>query len=376
MNYTDFDVVVVGAGISGCVMAQQLAEVKKKVLIIDKRKQVGGNCFDFVSKQGILMSKYGPHIFRTNDKQVWNYVKSYSQWRKYEHRVVAKVGEKIVPMPVNRTTINMLFGEKLKDGKEMEKWLKQRREKFEVIDNAEKQVVSVMGREIYKLLFKGYTIKQWGVDPSSLDKSITERIPLRFNDDDRYYSDKYQYQPALGFTPIFKKMLESDLITTQLGVNFFEIMNNLPENQKIVFTGPIDGYYAHNFGKKIKLEYRSLKFINKILKQEYWQKNAVVNYPDINIPYTRITEHKYLTGQKHEQTVVTYEYPKNKGEPYYPVINKKNLENYKKIEKELLKNRNIVFLGRLGKFKYINMDVAIKEALETFEKLKKEKWFC
>lgn len=374
MNYSEFDIIIVGAGMSGCVMAERLANEGKKVLIIEKRNHIAGNCYDYKNSSGILVSKYGPHIFRTDNVKVWNYIKEFSKWRKYEHKVLTNVNGKLVPIPVNLTTINTLFNLDLKTENEMRDWLNSKKENFECIDNAEKQVLNLVGKEIYDLLFKNYTLKQWGKHPSLLDASITARIPVRFSFDDRYYLDKYQYQPVGGFTKMLGRMLKSNLITIELGTSFFDVEKYLKKDQKIIFTGPIDNYFRYKFGKKTRLEYRSLRFKDKLIKREFFQENAVVNFPGEEVSYTRITEHKYLSGQKHKWTMVTWEYPKRKGIPYYPVIDNKNLAKLSKIKNKLTEINNVVFLGRLGRFAYINMDVAIKEALELFENLKENNW--
>ena len=284
MNYSEFDVVVVGAGISGCVMAERLASEGKKVLILEKRNHVGGNCYDYKNSNGILVSKYGPHIFRTEDENVWSYIKKFSKWRKYEHKVLTSVKGKLVPIPVNLTTINTLFNLELKTEDEMRDWLNSKKENFECVDNAEKQILNLLGKEIYDLMFKNYTLKQWGRDPSQLDASITARIPVRFSFDDRYYLDKYQYQPIGGFTKLLKKILKNDLITVELGVSFFDVEKNFKKDQKIIFTGPIDNYFRYKFGKKTKLEYRSLRFKNKLIKREFFQEKR--SYANLKDPST------------------------------------------------------------------------------------------
>lgn len=375
MNYSDFDVIIVGAGMSGCVMAEKCAGEGMRVLVLEKRNHIGGNCFDYINEQGLLVSKYGPHIFRTNDESVWNYIKKFSKWRSYEHKVLSNVKGKLVPIPVNLTTINTLFDLDLRTGEEMEKWLNSKRENFEKIDNAEKQLLSLVGKEIYELMFKNYTFKQWGREPSQLDATITARIPIRFSFEDQYFLDKYQYQPAGGFTKMFTKMLGNELITVQLNTDFFEIYKLISSNKKIIFSGPIDHFFRYKFDKKTKLEYRSLKFKDKLIKKEFFQENAVINFPASNVKYTRITEHKYISGQNHKWTMATWEYPQKNGEPYYPVIDSKNMTKLVKIENKLAKVENVVFLGRLGRFAYINMDVAIKDALDLFENLKTKKWF-
>lgn len=375
MDYSKFDIIIVGAGMSGCVMAERCAKEGKRVLVLEKRDHIGGNCFDYINEHGILISKYGPHVFRTDSEDVWNYIKKFSKWREYEHKVLANVGGKLVPIPVNLTTINTLFNLDLKNGDEMLEFLNSKKEVFECIDNAEKQVLGLLGREIYELMFKNYTFKQWGKDPTQLDASITARIPVRFGLEDRYYLDEYQYQPEQGFTKIFEKMLLSDLITVKLNIDFFDITNDLGDDKKIIFTGPIDVYFRHKFNKKTKLEYRSLMFKDKLIKKEFFQENAVINFPGYETKYIRTTEHKYISGQKHKWTVVTREYPKKDGLPCYPVINSKNNEKLNKIKSKLEIIKNVVFLGRLGRFAYINMDVAIKESLDLFEQLKRKKWF-
>lgn len=364
-------IVIVGAGITGLTLAERLAnEAKKKVLIIEKRDHIGGNCYDYFDEKGVLVSKYGPHIFHTNDENVWNYVKSFTNWEKYEHRVLSKVGEKLVPIPVNIETINLLFGTELRNGKEMKAWLDKKRDK-KIINpvNSRDVVVVKMGEEIYKLMFRDYTKKQWDLWPEELAAEVLERIPVRYGFDNNYNSDKYQMRPVGGFTKIFEKMISNPKIEVKLNTDFFDIYSDLPKESKIIFTGPIDDY-AKYMGEKIsKLPYRSVKFKWKSYQEDYHQPVGVINYPSFDNKELRSTEYKYLTGQKHNWTTISKEYFQWEGEPCYPVINTENVKNYQKIKELSKKWENVYFVGRLGKYKYLNMGQAIGEALEMADRI-------
>lgn len=366
-------IVIVGAGISGLVLAERLASSNKynRILIIEKRDHIGGNCYDYFDNKGVLVSKYGPHIFHTNDEEVWKYVNKFSDWEKYEHRVLSKVSEKLVPIPVNIETINLLFGIELKNGKEMKVWLDKKRDK-KIINpvNSRDVVVAKLGEEIYKLVFRDYTKKQWDLWPEELAAEVLERIPVRYSFDNRYNSDKYQMRPRGGFTQMFNKMINNSNIEVKLKTDFFGISESFEKGTKIIFTGPIDDY-AKYMGEKIsKLPYRSVKFEWDNYREDYHQPVGVINYPSFDKKELRSTEYKYLTGQKHEWTTISKEYFQWEGEPCYPVINSKNREKYQKIYKLSKKWKNVRFAGRLGKYEYLNMDRAIKEARELYDEIK------
>ena len=362
-----WDVVIVGAGITGITLAERLANVYgKKVLIIEKRDHIGGNCFDYTNRRGILVSKYGPHLFHTNSEKVWEYVQQFGKWRKYEHRVMSYTDQGMVPIPVNRETINKLFGESLKNDSEMKIWLEARVVKNLSPQNSEEVAVSRVGESLYKILFKNYTKKVWDKMPRSLDPSVLSRIPINWGNESRYFIDKYQYQPEKGFTKMFEKMLDHPNIEVRIDTDFFEIINEIGEYEKLFYSGPIDKYFRHFKMSKIQLEYRCLNFKFKTLNQEFFQPVAVVNYPN-KYKFTRITEYKHITGQELPVTTISKEYPGWTGVKCYPVLTKLNIDKYSQLQIMVNKLKKIFFVGRLGSYKYLNMDQAILSALELFE---------
>lgn len=364
-------IVIVGAGITGLTLAERFAnDAKRKVLVIEKRDHIGGNCYDFINDKGVLVSKYGPHVFHSSNKKVWEYIKKFVKWEKYKHQVLSKVGKKLIPIPVNIETINLLFGTNLKNGWEMKKWLDKRRtKKIKKVKNSKEVVLKNLGPEIYKLMFRDYTKKQWGLWPEELSAEILARIPVRYSFDRSYNSDRYQMRPLGGFTKIFEKMVASQRIEIRLKTDFFKIYKSLPKRVKIIFTGPIDEY-AFFMGKtNVKLPYRSIRFEWESHHANLYQQIGVINYPSLDDKELRSTEYKYLTGQRSDWTTLSREYFQWEGEPYYPVINAKNLKKYQKIVKESKEWRNTYFAGRLGKYKYLDMDDAVKEALELYEEI-------
>jgi UDP-galactopyranose mutase len=360
-----FDWLVVGAGFAGSVLAERLATQRnEKVLVIDRRSHIGGNAFDTHNDAGILIHRYGPHIFHTNSEAIVEYLSQFTQWRPYEHRVLAQVDGRLVPIPINRDTINKLYGLSLSSDEAVEHFFATRAETVEDIRTSEDVVVNKVGRELYEKFFRGYTRKQWGVDPSQLDKSVTARVPIRTNSDDRYFGDKFQQMPLRGYTEMFKNMLDTPNITLELGTDFSQIRDQVRYN-RLIFTGPIDEYFDFYFGK---LPYRSLRFDHQTIDREWFQPVAVVNYPQTK-DYTRITEYKHLTGQFHPKTSVTYEYPTDQGDPYYPVPRAENQALYKQYEKLALAKRDVWFAGRLATYQYYNMDQVVGQALATFRKI-------
>jgi UDP-galactopyranose mutase len=363
-----YDYLVVGAGFAGSVIAERLASQHgARVLLIDRRPHVGGNAYDEKDAAGILYHKYGPHIFHTNSDMVVDYLSQFTKWRPYEHRVRARVHDMLVPIPINRTTLNQLFGLGLETEEEAAKYLASRAEPVENIQTSEDVVVNAVGRELYELFFQGYTRKQWGLDPSELDKQVTSRIPTRTNTDDRYFSDTFQAMPLNGYTAMFERMLDHPLIDKALGTDFRDMRDEAHEiADHIIYTGPIDEYFDHCFGK---LPYRSLRFDHRTLEQEWHQPVAVVNYPSLDVPYTRISEYKHLTGQKHPRTSITYEYPSAEGDPYYPIPRAENQALYKRYEALADATGNVTFVGRLATYRYYNMDQIVGQALATFRRL-------
>jgi UDP-galactopyranose mutase len=363
-----YDYLIVGAGFAGSVLAERLASQHgARVLVVDRRPHVGGNAYDEPNEAGILYHKYGPHIFHTNSDQVVDYLSQFTQWRPYEHRVLAHVRDKLVPIPINRTTLNKLFDANLKTDEDAAEYLASRAEPVEEIRTSEDVVVNAVGQELYELFFRGYTRKQWGLDPSELDKQVTSRIPTRTNEDDRYFGDTFQAMPLEGYTKMFERMLDHPLIDVRTGVDFAEMKDRAHEiADHIIYTGPIDEYFDFRFGK---LPYRSLKFDHQTLEQEWFQPVAVVNYPNEDVPFTRISEYKYLTGQEAPHTTVTYEYPSAEGDPYYPIPRPENQELFKKYEALGDETEGVTFVGRLATYRYYNMDQIVGQALATFRRM-------
>ncbi|HEY0163778.1 MAG TPA: UDP-galactopyranose mutase, partial [Sphingomicrobium sp.] len=361
-----YDYLVVGAGFAGSVLAERLAtQHDAHVLVIDKRPHVAGNAYDHLDEAGVLIHQYGPHIFHTNSDEIVDYLSQFTAWRPYEHRVLAHVRDQLVPIPINRTTLNKLFGLNLQTDEEAAAYLASRAEPVEEIKTSEDVVISAVGRELYELFFQGYTRKQWGIDPSGLDKAVTSRIPTRTNTDDRYFGDKHQIMPKDGYTAMFNNMLDHPNIDVLLSTDYKNIMEEIDAGH-IVFTGPIDEFFDFRYGK---LPYRSLRFEHKVLDQVNYQAVAVVNYPDPQVPYTRITEYKHLTGQEHGRTSITFEYPSAEGDPYYPIPRAENQELFKKYEALADETPNVTFVGRLATYRYYNMDQVVGQALATFRRL-------
>lgn len=359
-----FDYLVVGAGFAGSVLAERLAsQLGKRVLIIDKRDHIAGNAYDCLNADGILIHKYGPHIFHTNSDDVVAYLAKFTKWRPYEHRVLSQVDGRLVPVPINLDTINRLYNLSL-DSKGMEAFLTERVEKAALIRTSEDIVVSRVGRELYEKFFRGYTRKQWGLDPSQLDASVAGRIPVRFDRDDRYFTDSFQAMPAEGFTRMFERMLDHPRITVRTGVDYREAARAYT-GAKIVYTGPIDEFFNFRFGP---LPYRSLEFQHETHNVETYQAAPVINYPNEH-PYTRITEFKYLTGQKHKKTSIVYEHPRAEGDPYYPIPRPENAAIYAKYRELAECTDDVEFCGRLANYKYFNMDQVVAQALATFRRI-------
>lgn len=359
-----FDYLVVGAGFAGAVLAERLAtKAHKKVLIIDQRSHIAGNAYDFYNEDGILVHKYGPHIFHTNSREVFDYLGQFTPWRAYEHRVLASVDGQLVPIPINLNTINKLYGLNLSSD-QVEQFFKSKAEPVSRVQTSEDVVVGTVGRELYEKFFRGYTRKMWDLDPSELDASVTARVPTRTNRDDRYFTDTYQAMPLNGYTKMFENMLSHPNIKVMLNTDYKEIMDVIPYKH-MIYTGPIDSYFNYCFGK---LPYRSLEFRFETVDAESFQATGTVNYPNDHA-YTRITDFKYLTGQKHPKTSIVYEYPKAEGDPYYPVPRPENAEVYKKYQQLAASMTKTHFVGRLATYKYYNMDQVVAQSLTLFKKL-------
>jgi len=361
-----YDYLVVGAGFAGSVIAERLAsQHDARVLVVDRRPHVGGNAYDHLDESGVLIHQYGPHIFHTNSDEIVDYLSQFTEWRPYEHKVLAEVRGQLVPIPINRTTLNLLFGLDLKTDEDAAAYLASRAETVEEIKTSEDVVINAVGRELYELFFQGYTRKQWGIDPSGLDKAVTARIPTRTNTDDRYFGDKHQIMPKHGYTAMFNRMLDHPNIDVLLSTDYKDIVEEIDAGH-IVFTGPIDEYFDFRYGK---LPYRSLRFEHKVVDQGQYQPVAVVNYPDPQVPYTRITEYKHLTGQSHAKTSITYEYPSAEGDPYYPIPRQENQALFKKYEALADSTPGVTFVGRLATYRYYNMDQVVGQALTAFRRL-------
>ncbi len=360
-----YDVMVVGAGFAGAVMAERLAsQAGKRVLVVDRRPHIGGNAFDRLNDAGVLIHQYGPHIFHTNSADIFDYLSQFTRWRPYEHRVLAEVDGQQVPFPINRTTLNALYGLNLTSEAEAAAFLKLRAESTGEIRTSEDVVVAAVGRDLYETFFRGYTRKQWGLDPSELDKAVAARVPARTDTDDRYFQDRFQAMPADGYTAMFTQMLDHPNIEVLLDSDYRDVRRAYPHDH-LVYSGPIDEYFDYRFGK---LPYRSLRFEHETLNQEWLQQVAVVNYPDEAVPFTRITEYKHLTGQQHDHTSITREYPCAEGDPYYPVPRPENQALYKRYEALADAEADVTFVGRLATYRYYNMDQIVGQALATFRR--------
>ncbi|MBV9085007.1 MAG: UDP-galactopyranose mutase [Acidobacteriaceae bacterium] len=365
-----FDYLIVGAGFAGAVVAERMARVYgKEVLVVDRREHIGGNAYDHYNENGVLVHRYGPHIFHTNSEQVFEYLSQFTAWRPYEHRVLAYVDGKHVPIPINLDTVNRLYDLTL-SSEEVENFFAQRAEYRPSIRTSEDVVVSKVGRDLYEKMFRNYTRKQWGKDPSELDAQVTARIPVRTNRDDRYFTDKFQFMPKHGYTRLFENMLDHPNITVELGCDYRDIIDEIDFGE-IIYSGPVDEYFDYRFGK---LPYRSLHFQHETLSQEFLQPVAVINYPNDHA-YTRITEFKHLTGQVHRHTSIVYEYPSSEGEPYYPVPTPENGVLYKRYAELAAATKNVHFVGRLGTYKYYNMDQVVAQALTLCKQLAAESGF-
>jgi UDP-galactopyranose mutase len=359
-----FDWLVVGAGFAGSVLAERIASQRRDtVLLIDRRNHVGGNAYDWYDEAGILVHRYGPHIFHTNSNQIVEYLSRFTEWRPYEHRVLSKVDGRLLPIPINLDTINKLYDLDL-TSEQLEQFFAERRENVDEVKTSEDVVVSTVGRELYEKFFRGYTRKQWGVDPSELNKSVTSRVPTRTNRDDRYFTDTFQAMPLRGYTRMFEKMLDHPRIKIMLQTDFSEIREQIKFN-RLIFTGPVDEFFNWKLGK---LPYRSLRFEHRTLDQEQFQPVAVVNYPQTE-EYTRITEYKHLTGQRSPKTSISYEYPTDVGDPYYPVPRAENEALYKRYEALAAAREDVWFVGRLATYRYYNMDQVVGQALATFRRI-------
>lgn len=359
-----FDYLIVGAGFAGSVLAERLAsQLDAKVLVIDKRNHIAGNAYDFYNDAGILVHKYGPHIFHTNSEKVFDYLSRFTAWRPYEHRVLSSVDGQLVPMPINLDTLNRLYGLQL-TCRDVDSFLSTLATPRAEIKTSEDVVVSKVGKDLYEKFFRNYTRKQWGLDPSELDASVTSRVPVRTSRDDRYFTDRFQAMPLYGYTRMFENMLDHPNIRIMLNTDYNDIKDEV-RFRELIFTGPVDEYFDYCYGR---LPYRSLRFEHQTVDRAQYQPAPVVNYPNEHA-YTRITEFKYLTGQEHSKTSIVFEYPRAEGDPYYPIPQPRNAELYRKYKAMADALPQVHFVGRLGTYKYYNMDQVVAQALVEFDKL-------
>ncbi len=360
-----FDYLIVGGGFAGCVLAERLAsQLGRRVLIVDRRDHIGGNAYDALDDAGVLVHRYGPHIFHTNSQKVLDYLSAFTEWRPYTHRVLAEVDGLQVPIPINLTTLNKFYGLQM-DPAGAAVFLAARAQPSQRIVSSRDVVVSQVGEELYRKFFEGYTRKQWGVDPAALDKSVTARVPTRTDADDRYFQDTHQCMPLEGYTRMFQKMIDHPNITFMPGTDFREVRDVVPFAH-LIYSGPIDEYFDCCYGK---LPYRSLRFEHSTHDQEHFQAVAVVNYPSPDVPFTRITEYKHLTGQVHPRTSITREFPTAEGDPYYPVPQPENAALYRRYETLAERTPGVTFTGRLGTYRYYNMDQVVAQSLALFARI-------
>ncbi|MBC3796108.1 UDP-galactopyranose mutase [Acetobacterium tundrae] len=359
-----FNYLIVGAGLAGLTFANLLAQNENNtILIIEKRQHIGGNAYDSYNANHILIHNYGPHIFHTNNQQVWKYLSQFTEWQDYQHRVLSFVDGQFIPMPITLETINQLYNTNLSQF-EMADFIESQKEKVELIKSSEDVALSNAGRDIYEKFFMNYTTKQWGVSPSELDPSVISRIPFRFNRDTRYFTDRYQGIPKAGYTKMCEQMIDRPNIKVMLNTDYKEVTDAI-DYDKMIYTGPVDYFYDNQFGK---LKYRSVRFEMEDHDCESFQDAAVVNYPN-DYDFTRITEYKKITGQQHLKTTVMKEFPCDGEEPFYPFPTKEWQECYLKYKAKADVEENVVFAGRLAEYRYYNMDVVVARAMEMVESI-------
>ncbi len=358
------NIIVIGAGFAGSVVARELAEGGYSVLVVDRRNHIAGNAYDVKDKYGVLIHQYGPHIFHTNSKRIFNYLSKFTEWRHYEHRVRGVVNGVEYPFPINRDTLNQLYDLDLTE-KQAAEYFEQVREPRDPVQTSEDVVLNSVGRDLYEKFFLNYTKKQWGLDPSQLKAGVAARIPKRTNTDDRYFTDIYQAMPLYGYTVMFKNILNHPNIKVQLSTDYKDIIAEQTFDH-IVYTGPIDAFYDYQFGH---LPYRSLRFEHEHLQgTEWYQAVGTVNFPN-DFDFTRITEFKHLTGQQHSSTSIVKEYPIAEGDPYYPIPRTENEQLFKKYQELANHESNVTFVGRLAEYRYYNMDQVVGAALKTAERI-------
>jgi len=365
----EFDTLVVGAGFAGSVLAERLAsQLGQRVLVVDRRDHIAGNAYDYFDEHGVLCHRYGPHIFHTRSEKVWGYLSNFTEWRPYEHRVLAEVDGQRVPIPINRTTVNRLYGLSLSTDEEVQAFYDRSAEPSREVANSEDAVVAKVGWELYVKFFRGYTRKHWGLDPSQLAASVTSRIPVRTSDDDRYFSDRYQAMPLAGYTRMFERILGHPGITVSLNSDLADVRGEV-DFRHLVYTGPIDAYFDYRFGR---LPYRSIRFEHRTTETPdlgLLQPVATINHPSEDVPFTRITEYRHLTGQQHTSSTVAIDHPCAEGDPYYPVPRPENRQLYLRYQALAAEDSGVSFVGRLARYQYLNMDQVVGQALGVYERL-------
>ena len=365
----EYDALVVGAGFAGAVLAERLAAgLGQRVLVIDRRDHVAGNAHDYLDEHGVLCHRYGPHIFHTQSEKVWSYLSRFTEWRPYEHRVLASVDGQLLPIPINRTTVNRLYGLRLRTDEDVEAFYAERAVRKRFISNSEDAVVARAGRDLYEKFFRGYTRKHWGLDPSELAGSVTSRIPVRSNDDDRYFSDEYQAMPLEGYTRMFERILDHPGIEVALETELADVRDEV-DFGRMIYTGPIDAYFGHRFGA---LPYRSIVFEHRTVPTPDGGLHlpaATVNEPSEDVPHTRTTEYRHMTGQRHHCSTLAIDHPCAEGDPYYPVPRPENQALYKRYKALTDGLEDVTFVGRLARYQYLNMDQVVGQALSVFERL-------
>lgn len=361
-----YDFLIVGAGFSGAIIAERIAsQMNKKVLLVEKRGHIAGNAYDEYDEHGILVHRYGPHIFHTNSEKVINYLSQFTEWMPYEHKVLARLNGELYPIPINRSTLNKLYKLNLTTDREAKEYLEKTKEKRNPILNSEDIIVNQVGYDLFEKFFRNFTKKQWSMEPKELSPSVCGRIPVRTNDDCRYFTDRYQYMPKDGYTSMFKKILSHKNIEVVLNTDYKSLLDSVKFN-KLIYTGPIDYYFDYKFGK---LAYRSIRFEFKNISREYFQETAQVNYVDDSVAYTRVVEHKYLSQQKSETSTISFEYPQHEGEPFYPVPSDENRTKYLMYKEESDKIKSVYFCGRLAEYQYYNMDQVTANTLNLFSRI-------
>lgn len=364
-----FDTLVVGAGFAGSIMAERLAsQCGQRVLVIDRREHIAGNAHDYVDQHGVLVHTFGPHIFHSKSARVVEYLSQFTDWRPYEHRVIAEVNGRLLPLPINRTTVNLFFGLDLQTDEEVTALYAAKSEPVPDPRTSEDVVVSKIGRELYEAFFRGYTYKQWRRDPSELHASVCGRVAIRTDTDDRYFDDWHQQMPTDGYTAMFERILAHAGIETRTGVSFEQVRDSVRYDH-LVYTGPIDEFFGFGFGP---LPYRSLAFE---LRNEptpdggLIQPVGSINFPGEDVPFTRITEYRHLTGQRHDSSTLAIEYPRTEGDPYYPIPSDDTRALYKRYEAMAVRLPGVTFIGRLARYQYLNMDQVAGQALAAFTRL-------